>query len=91
MVDLKQWMTSEIFENDSIPVLGRDTCEGGDRVRLEDGQWNGVVEECVDGRETADRWASERGVLVRYDEVGLMFYSDEIEQDVVLVARSSAA
>jgi len=60
----------------------------GDHVRLEDGQWNGVVEECVDGPETADRWASERGVLVRYNEVGLVFYSDEIEQDVVLVARS---
>ena len=63
----------------------------GDRVRLEDGQWNGVIEECVDGPETADRWASERGILVRYDEAGLVFYPDEIEQDVVLVARSSSS
>ena len=69
--------------------------KAGDRVRLEDGKWNGVVEECVEGPEAAAshgiRSDCERGVFVRYDEVGLVFYPEEIEQDVVLVERLSSS
>jgi hypothetical protein len=63
----------------------------GDRVRLEDGRWNGIVEELVDSKGAAEGWGADRGVLVRFDEVGLpVFYPDEIEPDIVLVARRSA-
>lgn len=53
----------------------------GDRVRLVDGQWSGIVEECVEGPGTAAhsdiQSGSERGELVRYDEAGLVFYLDQ--------------
>jgi hypothetical protein len=63
----------------------------GDRVRLEDGRWNGIVEELVDSKGAAAHWGSDHGVLVRFDEVGLVFYPDGIEPDVVLVARRSSS
>jgi hypothetical protein len=59
--------------------------EVGDRVALEDRQWRGVVEQCFEAPHAG--WPGERGVLVRYDEVGLVFYPDGVEQDAVLIAR----
>ena len=56
-----------------------DALAPGDRVRLEDGQWNGVVEACIDDADELALWnvlppGRQRGVFVRYDEVGLVFY-----------------
>jgi hypothetical protein len=62
--------------------------EVGDRVRLEDGQWRGVVEACFEEAGPSG-WPPERGVFVRYVEVGSEFYPNEIEPDVVLMARES--
>jgi hypothetical protein len=63
--------------------------EVGDCVQLEDGQWRGVVEACFEKADPSG-WPPERGVFVRYVEVGPVFYPDEIEADVVLIARGSA-
>ena len=65
----------------------------GDQVRLEDGRWNGVVVCLLDERKfTPDHPEREwghltTGVLVKFEEVGLVYYEDEIEPDIELAAR----
>ena len=63
------------------------TVQVGDRVQLQDGRWRAVVEESVVDPEGSG-WPG-CGVLVRYAEVGLVFYPDPIEADVELIARRS--
>ena len=66
----------------------------GDRVQLEDHRWRGIVMCIPDDRTfTADYPESEwgylnSGALVKYEEVGLVYYEDEIEPDIELVERA---